>query len=150
MAKLLVFKYEDRDLFEKAIQIRTNVFVKELGINPVLECDEFDKTAFHGLMMDDNKALAACRWRETDKGIKLERFAVPKEYRNRGIGSVMLKNVLEMVLPSKRLVYLHSQYTSVNLYLRNGFEIVGEPFEEAGIKHFYMKYAVSSDRAANP
>ena len=84
--------------------------------------------------------MATARWRETSNGIKLERFAALKKSRGKGIGTILLKEVIKDVIPLSKLIYLHSQHTAVNLYLKNGFEIIGEAFEEAGIKHFYMEY----------
>ena len=140
MLSVLHFDHKNRQLFAKAIFIRTTVFVAELKIDPELECDEFDEIAHHYLVLEDNNPVATARWRETSKGIKLERFAVPAEQRNKGLGAFLLKEVLKDVVPLSKKIYLHSQHTAVNLYLKNGFKIIGEPFEEAGIKHFYMEY----------
>lgn len=140
MNSLHKFKKSDKDLFEKAFAIRTEVFVNGLNIDPLLEADEFDETAQHYLLLEDGIPAGTARWRETENGIKLERFAVPASSRNKGIGSILLKEVLSDVLPLNKKIYLHSQHTAVNLYLKNGFAIEGEPFDEAGIKHFYMVY----------
>jgi predicted GNAT family N-acyltransferase len=140
MYTVVRFNQSKNDLFEKAINIRTTVFVDELNIDPELECDEFDNIAHHYLLLENEIPLATARWRETSKGIKLERFAALKKFRGKGIGTYLLKEVLKDVIPLSKRIYLHSQHTAVNLYLKNGFEIIGEPFEEAGIKHFYMEY----------
>jgi predicted GNAT family N-acyltransferase len=140
MLSIQRFDYSDESLFKKAFAIRTNVFVEELNIDPNLEADEFDKTAHHYLLLENNIPAGAARWRETSNGIKLERFAVPKVHRGKGFGDYLLKEVLKEVRPMKKKIYLHSQHTAVNLYLRNDFVVIGEPFFEAGIKHFYMMY----------
>ena len=140
MIFILRFDYSDKSNFDKAIQIRTMVFVEELNIDPTHENDEFDESAHHYLLMENDTPLATARWRETAKGIKLERFAVPATHRGKGLGTLLLKEVLADVIPLNKLIYLHSQHTAVNLYLRNGFKIIGEPFEEAGIRHYYMEY----------
>ena len=74
------------------------------------------------------------------RGIKLERFAVLPGFRNRGIGEIILKEVLKDVLQLEKPVYLHSQVKAVPFYHRNGFFTVGEEFTEAGIGHFFMEY----------
>ncbi len=140
MFTILRFDYSDKALFEKAINIRTTVFVKELYIDPELENDEFDETSHHYLVIENDQPVATSRWRETEHGIKLERFAVPADHRGKGVGTLLLKEVLSDVMPLQKRIYLHSQHTAVNLYVRNGFDIIGEPFEEAGIKHFYMEF----------
>jgi predicted GNAT family N-acyltransferase len=140
MYSIARFDYSNTALFEKAIRIRTDVFVIEIHIDPKLECDEFDAVAHHYLLTENDIPLATARWRETSKGIKLERFAVPAEHRNKGLGTILLKEVLKDVIPASKLICLHSQYTAVNLYLKNGFIIIGDAFKEAGIKHYYMEY----------
>lgn len=138
--KIVSFLYNDKDLMAKAFEIRTKVFVNEQGVDAELEMDNYDIIAHHYLVFIDNKYVATSRWRETDKGIKLERFAVLKDYRNKGIGENMLKRVLDDVLSFDKDIYLHSQADAINLYLRNGFVIVGDMFMEAGIKHYKMIY----------
>ena len=140
MNTLHKFKKSDKDLFKKAFAIRTEVFVNGLNIDPLLEADEFDEISQHYLLLEDGIPTGTARWRETENGIKLERFAVPVSSRNKGIGTVLLKEVLADVIPLNQKIYLHAQHTAVNLYLKNGFETEGEPFEEAGIKHYYMVY----------
>lgn len=140
MLNIQRFDYSNEPLFKKAFAIRTNVFVEELNIDPLLEADEFDKIAHHYLLLENQIPVGVARWRETENGIKLERFAVPKSHRGKGFGEFLLKEVLKDVVTIQKKIYLHSQHTAVNLYLRNGFEISGEPFFEAGIKHFYMEY----------
>lgn len=140
MYTVLKLKKSDTELFAKAFAIRTEVFVKGLNIDPLLEADKYDAIAQHYLLLENEIPLATARWRETDKGIKLERFAVPAAYRNKGIGVFLLKEVLVDVIPLRKKIYLHSQHTAINLYLKNGFKIEGTPFEEAGIKHYYMVY----------
>ncbi|MFH0865464.1 MAG: GNAT family N-acetyltransferase [Bacteroidota bacterium] len=138
MFTILKFKKSDEELFAKAFAIRTEVFVKGLNIDPLLEADEYDAVAHHFLLLENDIPLATARWRETEKGIKLERFAVPAAHRNKGIGAFLLKEILADVIPLKEKIYLHSQYTAINLYLKNGFKIEGPSFEEAGIKHYCM------------
>ena len=139
MFKVKRFSFHDRELAEKAFAIRKKVFVEEQGVDPSLEYDN-EEMAHHYLLLLGEKPIATARWRETVKGIKLERFAVLPEFRNRGIGEVILKEVLKDVIPLEKMIYLHSQVKAVTFYERNGFYKVGEQFTEAGIGHFLMKF----------
>jgi len=133
------FTFGDKELAEKAFLIRKTVFVEEQGVDAALEYDH-EEEARHYLLFLGEKPIATARWRETEKGIKLERFAVLPQFRNRGIGEVILKEVLKDVSSSGKVIYLHSQIKAVPFYQRNGFYKVGEQFTEAGIEHFFMKY----------
>ena len=140
MVEIKCFGYSDKVFFDSAIKIRFQVFVVELNIPQVLECDSFDKTSCHYLVFNNSIPVATARWRETAKGIKLERFAVLKESRGTGFGSSLLKRILSDLKPKGKRIYLHSQISSVFLYEKNGFFITGEQFEEAGIAHLLMCY----------
>jgi predicted GNAT family N-acyltransferase len=132
------FLFSDPELAEQAFAIRRKVFVEEEGVDPELEYDQ-EEEAHHYLLLLGGKALATARWRETEKGIKLERFAVLPEFRNRGLGGIILKEVLNDVTSPGKTVYLHSQLRAVPFYERHGFVKEGEIFYEAGMGHYLMK-----------
>ena len=132
------FSFSDTDLAEQAFAIRKAVFVEEQGVDASLEYDH-EEEARHYLLFLGDKPIATARWRETDKGIKLERFAVLPSFRNRGIGEIILKEVLKDVSSSERTIYLHAQVKAISFYERSGFAKEGSMFTEAGIDHFVMK-----------
>jgi predicted GNAT family N-acyltransferase len=133
------FTSEDRILSEKARAIRHKVFVVEQGVDPVLEY-EYEDEAHHYLLCMGRKAVATARWREVNGAIKLERFAVLSNFRDRGFGKVILLEVLIDTLPLMKPIYLHSQVKAIRFYERNGFVKEGEKFNEAGIEHYNMRY----------
>lgn len=133
------FTSGDKELAEKAFAIRTAVFVGEQGVDAALEYDH-EEEARHYLLFLGDKPIATARWRETDKGIKLERFAVLPPFRNRGFGEIILQAVLKDVSSLEKHIYLHSQVKAVSFYERNGFMKEGPMFTEAGIDHFLMTY----------
>ncbi len=134
------FSFTEKEFAESAFAIRRQVFVEEQGVDPALEYDH-EEEAHHYLLLLGDKPVATARWRETDKGIKLERFAVLPSFRNRGIGEIILKEVLKDVHQTEKVIYLHSQLKAVSFYERSGFKKSGEMFSEAGIDHFLMKYS---------
>ena len=140
MITVIKFQYNDEALASASMAIRQKVFVEEQAIDATLEYDGQDEEATHYLLYYDEKPVGTARWRETPKGIKLERFAVLSEYRNKGTGRILLDAVMKDVVNTERPIYLHAQEKAVTYYLRAGFEIEGEAFYEAGIKHFRMVY----------
>lgn len=138
-----VKKVETQNELQKALLLREEVFVDEQGVPKEDEYDEFDETAVHFLAADvSGNALGTARWRTTEKGIKLERFAVKKEARGMGVGSMLLECILEDILRSGiqegKTLYLHAQITALPLYQKFGFKKEGDMFEECGIKHYKM------------
>lgn len=134
---ILVHKVTAPADMKKVLAIRREVFVLEQGCPPELEL-EHEEEAIHFLGTINGEACAACRWRKTDKGYKLERFAVLKQFRGMGAGQELVKAVLNDLPEDASYIYLHAQLSAIPLYLKFGFEKVGEQFEEAGIRHFKM------------
>lgn len=132
---------QQQDL-EKAFRIREEVFVMEQEVAPEEEYDEFENSSIHFLALDaDGNPCGTARWRKTDKGIKLERFAVLKKFRGTGIGRLLVKAVLADIAKSEEKgehIYMHAQSYAVPFYEKFGFKAEGEEFEECGIMHFTM------------
>ncbi len=139
MIKIEKFKTSDKEQFKTACSIRKKVFVVEQKVEPELEFDEFEDVCLHYLFYVNKKPIATARWRNIGDKIKLERFALLKEYRNSGYGSALLDEVLKDVKKENKLIYLHAQLKAVPYYSRKGFIKKGEIFEEAGIQHYYME-----------
>ena len=138
MIEVKRFNFSDSELAKQAFAIRRKVFVEEENVDPNLEYDH-EEDAHHYLLLLGRKAIATARWRETEKGIKLERFAVLPEFRNRGLGGIILKEVINDVVPLGKAIYLHSQLRAVPFYERHGFVKEGEIFYEAGMGHYLMR-----------
>jgi len=132
-----VNKVTNPDELEKVFAIRREVFVGEQNCPPELEWENEDVST-HFLATVDGEPAGASRWRKTDKGYKLERFAVLKKFRGYGVGQALVKTVLDDLPADAGYVYLHAQIDAVSLYERFNFKKVGEQFEEAGIQHFKM------------
>ncbi len=139
MTSIKKFRFEDKSLMSISNAIRRTVFIEEQHVDPAIEYEYEDEGHYYLLFYED-MPIATARWRETDKGIKLERFALLKEFRNRGLGSQLLKAVLKDVVPLGRQIYLHSQVAAVNYYKRAGFRKEGAHFFEADIEHVFMTY----------
>jgi len=135
--KIQVIKVSDDENLQKVFTVRRIVFVGEQNCPPELEW-EFEEESNHFLATVDGEPAGASRWRKTDKGYKLERFAVLKKFRGLGIGQELVKAVLADLPADAEYVYLHAQVQAVPLYEKFGFEKTGEQFEEAGIQHYKM------------
>jgi predicted GNAT family N-acyltransferase len=131
-----------RDL-DAAFTIREQVFVGEQNVPADAEYDAHDRAATtrHYLARVDGQPAGAARWRPTDHGVKLERFAVLPDFRNQGVGEALVHRVLADVraeAPDAAQVYMHAQLRAIPLYERTGFRKVGEMFEECDIQHYQM------------
>lgn len=127
----------DEEQMNEALKIRQEVFVVEQEVDPEIEYDEFEEDSTHVLATIGDQAVGTARWRETGTGFKLERFAVPKAFRGKGVGAALLKFVLDQIEDNTH-VYLNSQMVALGFYERLGFKAVGKIFYEANIPHKKM------------
>ena len=138
MIEIKKFTFDNKNLMNKAIAIRHEVFV--IGQNCPAELEyEFEEESTHFLVFDNNKAIATARHRRTEKGYKLERFAVLNNERGKGYGNIVLKAILRDLKDFSGLIYMHAQEQVLPFYKKLGFKKEGDIFEEAGIMHYKMK-----------
>ncbi len=77
---------------------------------------------------------------------QLRGMAVHPERQGQGLGSVLLKYVLDDCAGplSGAMMWCNARVRAVSFYERHGFEAIGEPFEVAGIgPHFLMRKQLS-------
>lgn len=125
-----------------AAAIRKTVFVEEQGIPAELEWDAGDATCVHALARNRlGLALATGRLLPYQPGVaKVGRMAVLPGLRGSRVG----RQVLDALMQAARArgdssVLLHAQASAAPFYLRAGYSVEGDPFEEAGIPHLAMR-----------
>ncbi len=118
--------------------VRNVVFVEELGIPADLEWNGLDADYYY-VIARDSVGKSVATGRINDNG-QIGRMAVLPVHRGKGLGSALLKNLIQ-IANSKRInrVWLNAQASVKAFYAKHGFEPVGEEFEEAGISHIKME-----------
>ena len=117
-------------------EVRHKVFVVEQSIPPEIEMDGKDSDCIHFLALKQSKPIGAAR---LQKYGKIERVSVLREYRSKGIGTAIMKRVIESAKDlNVEKIYLHSQMDSKIFYQRLGFIELGQIFYEANIPHIEM------------
>ena len=133
----LVSNVED---LQKCFFVRAIVFCEEQKCPYSEEFDDFDFSSIHFLATIDNEPIVTARMRLFIDYVKIERLAVRKGYRGKGIGkdvfSFVLKHINEM---GYKKITLHSQAYLVKFYENFGFVKQGEKFLEVNIEHYYME-----------
>ena len=128
-------------LGREALRLRTDVFVREQQIDVALEVDGRDEAARHVVVYNRlEQAVATGRLITGAPGVgRIGRLAVDRDLR----GSRLGRQVLDALVAASqargdREVQLHAQRSAEGFYLRAGFSVQGEPYEEAGIEHITM------------
>ena len=53
----------------------------------------------------------------------------------------MLNDFILNEIPADKTIFLNSQETAIEFYIKLGFKVTGSPFTEAGISHTKMIYS---------
>ena len=133
-----VKKIDNDIMLKEAFAIRQKVFVIEQEVDPAEEYDEYENTSTHFLAYSNDAPAGTARYRTTENGIKLERFAVLEEMRGLGVGEALVKTVVAEVKNKAPKIYLHAQWHVIPFYAKFGFIAEGPEFEEANIRHRKM------------
>lgn len=130
---------EEGEILE-AKNIRRKVFQEEQGIKSELDYDGKDEDADHFVAYFNDKIVGTLRVRYLSKDTaKLERLAILKDYRKAGIGTKLLNFVINYLKDKMiKKLKLNAQLSAREFYQKNGFEEIGEPFDELGIMHIKM------------
>lgn len=135
--------------FKAVKNIRSSVFTREQGADAVSEFDELDDKADFALIYEADNPVATARLVMTDKGFKIGRIAVLKEYRGRGLGDLVVRAVLDKAFEQgTACVCVDAQNYAVPFYEKIGFKVIGEEILDRGLPHIPMciekeKYYVS-------
>ena len=138
-----IYKLTDNEEdLQGANEVRRQVFVVEQGIaeDLVFENAE-DSDEANIVVKNEGTVIGTARVVfPADNTAKIERMAVLKSFRNRGVGKGIISFLNEELWRRKVThVVLHAQYEVIDFYKACGFHKSGLPFEEAGIRHVKME-----------
>lgn len=118
-------------------QVRRTVFIEELNVPEELEWDDLDESCQHLLALDSkNKPIGTGRLCERGH---IGRMAVIKDWRGKGVGSALLRKLMDIAQQTGNLkLVLNAQTSAAGFYARYGFSAEGDEFMDAGIPHMRM------------
>lgn len=109
-------------------------------------------TAFIHFVLYDDKGQATATVRLLPNidltQVTLQRMAVLDDYQGQGLGSILLKEAEDFAQEQGfKSISLHAQLGALKFYLNNGYQEVGQIFEEAGIQHITVEKSLISKKA---
>lgn len=132
--------YGDENI-EDVMKIRKDVFCTEQGIKEEYEYDEFDKEAYHLLMLEDGKAVATGRFLLEENNVHFGRIAVIKEERKNGYGKKIVEEMIRKAKETdKEKITIVAQSHAVPFYEKSGFATCSIEYLEAEVKSIDMQY----------
>ena len=122
--------------------VRTPVFIVEQLVTPEFEWDEQDASAVHLLATLDKEAIACLRMIDYHK---IGRMAVLKEWRGMGLGAALLLEAVKICQAhGSKQIYLSAQTHAIGFYLRCGFKVTSEVYQDVHIPHVDMQLELSN------
>ncbi|MBM7699936.1 GNAT family N-acetyltransferase [Kurthia huakuii] len=127
----------------REFMIRTQVFVNEQNVPIDEEIDAFDVVGgecTHLLIENDTgEAVGTGRVRLIDKYGKIQRVAVLKNFRQYGIGRVIILELEKLAAAQgATAAKLDAQVHAIGFYEKLGYDVQSEVFLDAGIEHVLM------------
>ncbi len=128
---------DDRIVLQR---IRRTVFIEEQQVPESDEWDDDDAVSAHVLVRLNREPVGTGRLNPAGK---IGRIAVTAGARGRGIGTLILRRLLdEARRRGIRRPHLHAQLQALPFYEKLGFRSEGGVFDEAGIPHMRMRLAL--------
>lgn len=133
-------KVSSREDYALCLEIRRAVFIDEQGVNENVEIDSYEKESIHFLVKRNDKAVSTGRFRLKGNLLKFERIATLSSARGKGMAAKLIEKMQSAAFNEfpEYLQFMHAQEEVVSFYERLGWKVIGESFEEAGIRHRMM------------
>ena len=128
--------------YDEAVRLRYEVLRRPLGLEFTPEQLAAEYADIHLAAFDDAGRLIGylCLTPSTGDEIKMRQVAIAPGWQGKGAGSKLVAASEEL---AKRLHFktmtMHARETAVSFYLRLGYRVVGEQFEEVTIPHVKME-----------
>lgn len=130
----------DSALYKKAVHLREEVLRKPLGLFFVPEELEMEREHFHIVGLQEGEVIATVMLVPEGQTCKMRQVAVREDLRNMGIGSQIITFCEESAQEKGfTSLYCHARHTAISFYLKSGYEIEGDYFEENTVPHVKMR-----------
>lgn len=147
--KCLPFYELSLDELYAIMVLRQEVFVLEQSC-PFVDADGKDHLAWHFMIWDENKKLAAYT-RLFDKSVYYEnytsigRVVTSSHVRGSGIGKLLMQKSIEKTIElfGDEPIKIGAQSYLTKFYQSLGFELIGHDYVEDGIDHTYMTFGLT-------
>lgn len=139
--------------YDEAVALRYEVLRKPLGLDFLPEQLATEWSDIHLAGFDtDGKLVAILLLTPLDsETIKMRQVAISPELQGKGLGAQLVKASEELAIGRQfKTMSLHARETAVPFYLRLGYQIIGDRFEEVTIPHFKMAKKLVGHEAMEP
>lgn len=123
--KIEGFSTEHTEYYQYTLDLRSKIFVQEMGYDKHLEFDGKDNEAMHYILLYDLKPAGCARWMENEKEIIVDRFGIEQSYRKRGLAMVLLRFIVSELLPSGKEIKILCPFDTIVFFTQSSFRDTG-------------------------
>jgi predicted GNAT family N-acyltransferase len=127
--------------YDEMLDLRIRVLLNPIGVPATYINKEKEKDDILIGAYEKERLIGCCvLTKRNDTTVQLRQMAVDSALQSKGIGSAVVR-FAEKIAREKgfSLLMMHARSEVVDFYLKNGYTIVGEPFNEVGIAHRIMQ-----------
>lgn len=142
--KIEGFTTNNHKYYQSTLNLRSAIFADELKLDKRLEFDGKDDKATHYILFCDMVPAGCARWIEDKEhdSIVIDRFGIEKSFRKRGFAMLMLKFILNELIPSGKTLKILVTNTGFLFFTQAGFKITGENIKFGNKPLQIMEYKV--------
>jgi predicted GNAT family N-acyltransferase len=132
--------------FDEAVRLRYDVLRRPLGLNytPEQLAAEYDQIHL-AAFLEEGRITGYLNLTPLDaQQVKMRQVAVAEACQRQGVGARLVAHSEQLAhrLGFEKIV-LHAREPAVPFYLKLGYSIVGDRFEEVSIPHFKMEKSIA-------
>ena len=137
--------HENKSIYPRCLHIRKLVFQYEQKISEEVEI-KGEKDSLHYLLTVDGKDAATARFSLAEDVYKIDKVAVLKDWRKKGVGKVLLECLIKAITRHRgkrkgtEKIMVHAQIPGLDFWKKINFIENGDQYEDTGIKHSIMYY----------
>lgn len=136
-------KAETLNDLNRCLAIRRTVFIEEKNVPESIEVDEMDcleGPCKHFIVCCNGVDVGAFRLRVNGDCVRLQRFCFLAKERGKGYGSETMRFIEKWSNETGiKKIEFDAKLESSRFYVKNGYVVVSDEFEEAGIPHVKME-----------
>ena len=128
-------------LYQQERLLRNRILLRPIGI-PDFGWEHMDSNSWHFVALSEKRVIGCVvlvRLEPQARKTQLIQMAVETQMQGKGIGRDLVRELISFAREKGvEEIQVHAREGVTEFYEKMGFEIVGEPFDEAGIRHRHM------------
>lgn len=128
--------------YDQTVELRDAILRKPLGMVFTAEQLAAENEQIHLATYNDTGKLVACLvlMKKENGRLKMRQVAVAEKHQLKGIGQAMILHSEQWGQDNGfHTMFCHARDTAVPFYQKMNYDIIGDEFEEVGIKHWLME-----------